>query len=45
MDVDDISERLSHNNSKITREIYLHITDKTKRRQREKIGKIKLFAP
>lgn len=45
MDVDAISERLGHNNSKITREIYLHITERTKRKQREQIDKIKLFAP
>lgn len=41
--VDTISRRLGHENSKITREIYLHVTEKLKQRDNEAIRGIKLF--
>lgn len=43
MDVDSISRRLGHTNSKVTREIYLHVTEKMKQREREKINNIKIL--
>lgn len=41
--VDTISRRLGHENSKITREIYLHVTEKLKQKDNESIKNIKLF--
>lgn len=38
-----ISRRLGHANSKVTREIYLHIMDKLKERDRTEIMQIKLL--
>ena len=40
--VDTISRRLGHENSKITKEIYLHITEKLKEQDNESIRKINL---
>ena len=40
--VDTISRRLGHENSKITKEIYLHITEKLKEQDNEAIRKINL---
>ena len=41
--VDTISRRLGHENSKITREIYLHVTEKLRQRDNDSIKNIKLF--
>ena len=41
--IDTISRRLGHENSKITKEIYLHITEKLKEKDNESIKNIKLF--
>ena len=41
--VDTISRRLGHENSKITREIYLHVTEKLKEKDNAAIKNIKLF--
>lgn len=41
--VDTISRRLGHENSKITREIYLHVTEKLKQKDNDSIKNIKLF--
>ena len=41
--IDLISRRLGHENSKITREIYLHITEKLKKRDNEILRGINLF--
>lgn len=43
MDVDSISRRLGHENSKITKEIYLHVTKKLKEKDFEKISSIKIL--
>lgn len=41
--IDAISRRLGHENSKITREIYLHITEKLKQKDNESIRGINLL--
>lgn len=41
--IDTISRRLGHENSRITREIYLHVTEKLKERDNECISKIALL--
>lgn len=41
--VDTISRRLGHENSKITREIYLHITNKLKQKDNESIRNINII--
>lgn len=43
MTIDQISRRLGHENSKITRQIYLHIVEKVKEKDREAMEKIKLI--
>lgn len=43
VDIDTISRRLGHANSKITREIYLHITEKLKEKEHERIRNVKLI--
>lgn len=40
MTLEAISERLGHSTSKITKEIYLHITDKMKQENNDKLDKI-----
>ena len=40
-----ISDRLGHANSKITHEIYLHVTKKLKEKRNEEIKNVKIFAP
>ena len=42
--IDTISRRLGHENSKVTREIYLHVIEKVKERDREAISKIRLLS-
>jgi integrase len=41
--IDTISRRLGHENSQITREIYLHVTEKLKERDNEEIAKVKIM--
>lgn len=43
IDVDTISRRLGHEDSKITKEIYLHVTQGLKERDNERIRKIKII--
>ena len=43
VDIDTISRRLGHANSKVTREIYLHITEKLKEKEYERIRSVKLI--
>ena len=43
VDVDTIARRLGHENSKITKEIYLHITQQLKERDNEQIKKIQML--
>ena len=43
IDIDTISRRLGHENSKVTREIYLHITEKLKEKDNEKISRINIL--
>lgn len=45
MNIDAISERLGHTNSKVTREIYLHVTKKLQDKRNAEIKEIKIFAP
>lgn len=41
--IDAISRRLGHENSQVTREIYLHVTEKLKEKDNEEIAKIKIM--
>lgn len=41
--LETISRRLGHSNSKITREIYLHVTEKTKEKDRDLIQKVAIL--
>ena len=41
--IDTISRRLGHENSKVTKEIYLHVTEKLKEKDNEKIAKINIL--
>jgi len=41
--IDVISRRLGHENSKITREIYLHVTKKLKQKDDDLIGKVNIL--
>ncbi|MCM1400359.1 MAG: site-specific integrase [Clostridium sp.] len=43
IDIDSISRRLGHNNSKVTKEIYIHMTEKLKQSEEEKLSKINLL--
>lgn len=43
IDIETISRRLGHENSKITREIYLHVTDKLKEKENEQLREIHLL--
>lgn len=43
IDMDAISRRLGHSNSKITREIYLHVTEKLREKENERIKSVKLI--
>ena len=42
--LDDIAERLGHSSSEITKRIYFHKTDKTKKVVDERMDKIKIFS-
>ena len=41
--IEVISRRLGHENSKITKEIYLHVTEKLKEKDNEQIAKVSFF--
>lgn len=43
IDIDTISRRLGHENSQITREIYLHVTKKLKQKDNEQLSKVKIM--
>lgn len=43
MTIDQISRRLGHENSKITRQVYLHIVEKIKEKDREAISSVRLL--
>lgn len=43
IDIDTISRRLGHSNSRVTREIYLHVTKKLKEKENQKLKDIKLL--
>lgn len=43
VDIYTISRRLGHENSKVTREIYLHVTEKLQEKDNEQIRKIKII--
>ena len=43
INIDTISRRLGHENSKVTKEIYLHVTEKLKLKDNESIRNISLF--
>ena len=45
VDIDSIAERLGHRDSKITREIYLHVTQRLEEERNSKIKDIRLLAP
>lgn len=41
--IDTISRRLGHENSKITKEIYLHVTKELTEKDKEQIAKVSIF--
>ena len=43
VDIDTISRRLGHEDSKITREIYLHVTKKLREKDNERIAHVKIM--
>lgn len=43
IDIDSISHRLGHADSRITKEIYLHITEKLKEKENERIKNVKII--
>lgn len=43
VDIDTISRRLGHANSRVTREIYLHVTEKLKEKENERLRDIRLI--
>lgn len=43
IDIGTISRRLGHSNSRVTREIYLHVTEKLKEKENEKLKDVKLL--
>lgn len=43
VDIDTISRRLGHEDSQITKEIYLHLTERLKEKDRERISGIKIM--
>ena len=43
MSTDAISRRLGHENSEITRRVYLHVTEKLKEQEQEQMKKIHLI--
>jgi integrase len=43
IDIDSISKRLGHNDSRITREIYLHVTKKLEEQRNAQIKELKIL--
>ena len=43
VDIDTISRRLGHEDSKVTREIYLHVTKKLREKDKERIARVKIM--
>jgi integrase len=43
IDIDTISRRLGHENSKVTKEIYLHVTQKIIESDNEKLSKVNIL--
>ena len=43
IDIETIQRRLGHENSRVTRDIYLHITEELKKRDNAAIGKVKIL--
>lgn len=43
IDIDSISKRLGHNDSKVTREIYLHVTQKLESKRNEQLKELKIL--
>jgi integrase len=43
MSIDAISRRLGHENSKVTREIYLHVTERLKEKENEQLKNIRII--
>lgn len=43
INIDTISRRLGHENSKVTKEIYLHVTKKLTEKDNEQIAKVSIF--
>lgn len=43
IDIDTISRRLGHSDSKVTKEIYLHVTKKLKEKEQNQIREIKIL--
>lgn len=43
IDIDSISKRLGHNDSKVTKEIYLHVTQKLESKRNEQLKAIKIL--
>lgn len=41
--IETISRRLGHENSKVTKEIYLHVTEKLKEKDNQKIASVNIF--
>lgn len=41
--IDEISRRLGHANSEVTREVYLHVTEKLKEKDNEKLADLKII--
>ena len=41
--IDVISRRLGHENSEITREIYLHVTKKLKEKENQQLARIRIL--
>jgi integrase len=41
--LETISRRLGHSDSKITREVYMHVTDNMRQRDRERIQQVKIL--
>ena len=45
IELDTISRRLGHRNSKITKDIYVHVTRKQLQKDAEELDKVRIFAP
>lgn len=44
MNLEEIRRRLGHHDSKITRDVYLHVTDRMKQQSNEKMDRIKILS-